>query len=1319
MATFQSALSATLIYVIAIEDGRHDRCLKIGQTTLSEDVDPLATPPNCEVLNAAARARVDGYTRTAGIAYELLHTELTLCMQGGKLCTFNDSQVHSILSRSGVKRRELRGAKEWFSCDLDTVKRAIAAAKRGETSLAPGGVTQETINPIILRPEQRRAVDQTLRQFRKGKQMLWNAKMRFGKTLCALRVAREMEAKRTIIVTHRPVVDESWFEDFMKTFHDRPDFRYGSRGKGHSLQALQRFARGKGHHAIYFASLQDMRGSKGVGGKYDKNHEVFSAEWDLVIVDEAHEGTQTELGRAVIGALVGKKSRLLRLSGTPFNLLEGLQEEEVFTWDYVMEQRAKREWELSNLGDANPYAGLPTINIYTYDLGALLDEYGDGERAFNFREFFRAREDGLFAHEGDVDAFLNLLCQESQSALYPYSNERFRDIFRHTLWVLPGVKAARALSRKLARHSVFGAFDVVNVAGDGDGLEDEENRDALSLVMARIGNDPDATRTITLSCGRLTTGVSVPPWTGVFLMAGGYSTSAASYMQTIFRVQTPFTHRGRMKTDCYAFDFAPDRTLRVLAETARLSAGRDEPLGEERRVLGEFLNFCPIIAIAGGRMKPYDLNGMLGQLKRARVERVVRCGFEDGALYNDGLMRLTDEELSAFRELKGIIGQTPAMPRPDDIPLNRQGLTDEQRAELQGLQNKDKKRLTAEERARLEELKALGAQRKTAISILRGISIRMPLMLYGAEIVDEERELSIENFTHLVDDASWEEFMPRGVSKQLFQQFVRFYDPDVFREAGKRIRAMVRSADRFTIEERIARVADIFSTFRNPDKETVLTPWRVVNIHMGRALGGHCFMDENFELPLETPRPLECDGVTRALFHRESTLLDINSKSGLYPLYAAYSIYRARLENAREKYGEVPHATAMLLWDETLRDNIFAVCKTPMARSITRRTLAGFRNTTVRTEYYPNLIEHLKSEPERVADTLSNAGKFWGIKKEVIMKFDAVIGNPPYQLSAENTSDNPVYHHFVDLAARLAPRVSLITPARYLFNAGKTPKEWNGKMLRDPHLRVVFYWPSSAEVFPSVEIKGGVAVTYRDQGQEFGPIGTFTVYPELTAIAKKVKYPIGSLVEIIHQQNKFDLEKLYRDYPEAKEIVGSSGRERRLTTPIFTQLSLFSKKDTGGCYKILGLIANARCYRWIKRCYIEEHPNLEKYKVIVPKSNGSGAIGEVLSTPLIGEPLIGVTQTFLTIGAFNTEGEAAACLKYVKSKFARTMLGILKATQHNPRDTWRLVPLQDFTPASDINWEGSVADIDRQLFSKYGLSAEEVAFIEARVQAME
>ena len=347
---------------------------------------------------------------------------------------------------------------------------------------------------------------------------------------------------------------------------------------------------------------------------------------------------------------------------------------------------------------------------------------------------------------------------------------------------------------------------------------------------------------------------------------------------------------------------------------------------------------------------------------------------------------------------------------------------------------------------------------------------------------------------------------------------------------------------------------------------------------------------------------------------------------------------------------------------------------------------------------------------------------------ETPMKFDVVIGNPPYQEEAQgtSTSDDPIYYKFMDEAYKIAEKSILITPARFLFNAGKTPKNWNKKMLSDEKIKVSFYEQKSANVFPGTDIKGGVAITYRDETKIFGEIGTFTSFTELNSLLKKVenRNDFQSIMSIIYTQSKFNLDALYRDFPHYEGIIGSNGRDKRLRKPILGRLDVFSQEDQGECYKILGRLNNERVYRYIPRKYIESHPNLLSYKVIVPAANGSGSIGEVLSTPLIGSPLIGspligFTDTFISFGSFETQIEAEALLKYIKTKFARAMLGVLKITQDNTRDKWAKVPLQDFTSSSDIDWSQSVAEIDAQLYKKYGLSQEEIDFIESKVREMD
>ena len=350
--------------------------------------------------------------------------------------------------------------------------------------------------------------------------------------------------------------------------------------------------------------------------------------------------------------------------------------------------------------------------------------------------------------------------------------------------------------------------------------------------------------------------------------------------------------------------------------------------------------------------------------------------------------------------------------------------------------------------------------------------------------------------------------------------------------------------------------------------------------------------------------------------------------------------------------------------------------------------------------------------------------------------FNFVIGNPPYQESREGTSDRQVYNFMMDAGFKVGEKAEFITPSRFLFNAGNTSKSWNAKMLNDPHFKVLKYEEDGAKVFPNTDIKGGVAITYRDSKKDFGAIEIFIANPELNGILHKVLDTEGfsPISDDVYAPESYKFtDNLYKEHPEIRNMTFmykgkegpliSKGHDYDLTSNIFDKLdriAFFSEKpdDYQEYVRIEGRKDNNRCIRWIKRSYIAPHENLDKYKMLFPKSNGSGKFGEQMSLPIIAGPGEGHTQTFLSIGKLNTEAEAEAEVKYVKTKFSRAMLGILKVTQDNKKSVWKYVPLQDFTSASDIDWSKSVHEIDLQLYRKYGLDEKEINFIESHVKEM-
>ncbi len=1316
-ASIKDTFSSGIIYIYSVPDKSHKGRLKIGSATINNP------NPTQEDIDLAAHERVKQQTKTADIPFVLEHAELAVADDGG---FFSDHQVHDVLMRSGFERKSenVRNVhSEWFEVSLEVATNAIKAVKAGRHALTTKEKTSVHNAQFQFRPNQRDAINKTTSAIKKNrKHFLWNAKMRFGKTSAAMQVAKENGMSKVLIVTHRPSVSVDWSDDFNKVFAGTK-YEYSSKTKGEKISTLLKTKK----PFIYFASLQDLRLSKRVvedesagshAKGFDKNDEVFDTTWDMLIVDEAHEGTQSSLGDATFAKI--QANFKLQLSGTPFNILHKHEEEDIYTWDYVMEQEEKIHWDERNPGAPNPYAELPALSIFTYDIdtfkshiGSLGETFHDSlDGAFKFHEFFRVHKDaeGIdtaeFVHEKMVIKFLDLLVDDSLHTKFPYATEEYRSYNKHSLWLLPNrVKVIEAMEKLLKDHPIFGKFGLVNISGNN--RDDEEDRDAKDRVTKTI---QDNEYTITLTGQRLTTGASIPDWTAVFMMSD--TSSATTYLQTAFRCQTPAKIKGKLKTQGYVFDFAPDRTLKLIAEAIELnhkSGKTNSP--EQKDAMGQFLNFCPILAAKGGTMKPYDVGAMLEQLKKAIIERVSRNGFDDPKLYNDELLQLDELDIAKFDDLRAIVGKS-TNERISEIKINELGMDDLKAKQAEEAERKQglRKELSEEEKEALRLLKEARKQKQSAISILRGVSIRMPMLVYGANVSIHD-DITLHKFIELVDEESWQEFMPVGLTKDKFKQFTKYYDEEVFRGVARSIRAKAFDCDNLMPTERVQAIAEIFSTFKNPDKETVLTPWTVVNKHLTLVFGGHDFSSGAID---KTGKPewISKDVDTSVWTKDDTKILEINSKSGLYPLLAAYNVYSRKLIKKKKPEEKI----FKQVWNEVLENNIYVLCKSPMARSITLRTIAGYSGAKTNIVYVNDLVRKLKQDDEfkdyKLAAELREKFNLYS----TTMKFAAVVGNPPYQVNTGTNFATPVYHLFFEAAKSLEPDyVSLIHPARFLFNAGATPKEWNKKMLNDPHLSVPLYEPDSQKLFPGVDIMGGICVTLWDKYKINGGLGgNFVAHIELDGVLKKVK--IGGFDKLVSTAGGSPTIR-YKD---------KFGRQRSYfrTSAFFDMPEFFSsEKNAMRQIKIIGLQkGNKRTERYVDGAILKDL-NIHKWKVFVPESNGSGAIGEVESTPLIGEPLIGgpmvgCTESFVQVGPFSSRGEAENCMKFIKSKFCRTLLGTLKITQHNPKSVWRNVPVQDFTNKSDIDWSKSTADIDKQLYKKYGLDKQEIDFIETHVKPM-
>lgn len=1255
---------------------------------------------------------------------------------------------------------------------------------------------------IVFRDEQKDAIKQARTHFEKKadyQKFLWNAKMRFGKTLCALQLAREMSesqrnnrrVKRVLIVTHRPVVNDSWKEDFNKIFGDIPTvFKYGTKfdddATGNFFDLERHAASAEQNGYVFFASMQYLRRSNLVNDKDkeeadpDNEHlrnSILENDWDLVVIDEAHEGTRTSLGARVIEVLKKEKTKMLHLSGTPFNLYDDfIKDEEIYTWDYVMEQTAKREWDEKHPGEYNPYAVLPHMNIFTYDLGKLIRGSDFAENGtFKFSEFFRTWEGrkekdgadmpegakGRFVHEKEVIEFLNLMCTEDENSNYPFSREVYQENFNHTLWIVPGVKEAKALKVLLKEHEVFSNFEVINVAGESD--DDEKSDNALDKVLKAIGKKPADTATITISCGRLTTGVTVHPWTAVFYLKGSENTSAATYMQTIFRVQSTDTetYPGKMKAECFVFDFAPDRTLRVIAETAKFSALSQR---ERRSVdtcdkeddiatMEKFLNFFSVISLEGGKMVEYEPEKLFEQLDRVYIDRVVRNGFNDNLIYNTDYIAQLDP--SFLNSIGDIISKTTNMEKPkkaSPVQLANNKLSKEQKDKAKKAKAKQRRgeELTPEERAAMEAEKAAKKaereEKEKRITILRGIALRIPLLIYGAKVDDEDIGITVDNLTERIDDSSWVEFMPRGITKEIFNELKPCFNSKMFALAGKRYRFLAREADSMHIDERVRRIAEIFSYFHNPDKETVLTPWRVVNMHMSDTLGGWCFFNERFDGPNQKivegtedrlfdfvdtvePRFVDHGKVTADTFSSESRILEINSKTGLYPLYVTYSIFRQRMKDFVDAglIEDVNHYSVeeeQVVWDDIVKNNIYVICNTPMAARITERTLLGFRDISQCHIKEEKLIERASGDQEALVRDLKSVAFWENNKSKEQMKFDAIVGNPPYQVmdgGGTGSSALPIYQKFVYVSRDIMPKyISLIMPSRWM-TGGKGLDAFREAMLHDTQIRVMHDYLDCQEVFPNVAIEGGICYYRWDKGEN-GLCDFVSHSKGMVNIATRALCENGSDVVIRNVDALSILKKTEKDYKSNpfSNIVSPRNPFR------ISDVEISSHKSDRFCCEIFGRFDGSRSVKYTTSLTLHENGQklLKNWKVFISKADGAaGQLGNPIPARIIGKSELGnpnmvCTETFLAIGPFNTKGESVNVQKYLETRFLRFLVGIRKL-KNMTQDTYSFVPLQDFTENSDIDWSDSIEGIDRQLYKKYGLTKEEIDFIESMIKPME
>ena len=714
--------------------------------------------------NRSAQERVKEQLGTTGLSYKIVLEESAMRNDGS---AFTDHDVHRYLKQMKLPNPD----GEWFECDLKDVVSAVLAIRNGESN-----VEHRTLD-FKMRPEQEEAVEKTMQYLNsfnnenpdKTPHFLWNAKMRYGKTFATYQLAKKMGWKKVLVLTFKPAVQSAWDED-LKTHLDFEGWQFISRN-GMSFDEID-----KSNPYVCFGSFQDYLGKNtSTGGIKTKNEWVHTTNWDCVVFDEYHYGAWRENAKELFEAEDKKEMKFndgegrdyfdedtmpittdnyLYLSGTPFRAITSGEfiEEQIFNWTYSDEQKAKEEWKEEN----NPYASLPRMVMLTYQLPDSISEIADGGEynEFDLNIFFSANgigTDAVFKYESEVQKWLDLIRGSylpnsvddlklgSKKPPMPFSDSRLLSVLTHTFWFLPSVASCHAMKNLMAQrqNTFYHDYNVLVAAGASAGI----GVDALEPVQNAMGN-PLNTKTITLSCGKLTTGVTIRPWSGIFMLRN--TSSPETYFQAAFRVQSPWVvhnidgtspnEEEIMKDECYIFDFAPNRALSQVAEySCRLNVGESNP---EKKV-AEFIHFLPILAYDGSSMKQIDAAGVLDIALSGTSATLLARRWESALLVNvdnNTLARLMANE-DAMKALMSIEGFR-SLNQDIETIINKSEKVKKTKKEAndETLSKKKKKQLTDEEK----EYKSI---RKQIQDKLIKFATRVPVFMY----LTDYRERSLKD----------------------------------------------------------------------------------------------------------------------------------------------------------------------------------------------------------------------------------------------------------------------------------------------------------------------------------------------------------------------------------------------------------------------------------------------------------------------------------------------------------------------------------------------------------------------------------------------
>ncbi len=1377
---------------------------------------------------------------------------------------FKDKDLHRYFKQRGVQQfkptdRDDR-RDEWFDFSLNpSLSRQLF-----EEFKSSGGEPQHQGQKAAyqLRPEQEQAIRQTLAYAHANQttdfanpnpraKYLWNAKPRFGKTLSTYDFAKRFKAHNVLIITNRPAIADSWYGDYDKFIGGYNFISTTGTLKDRQVMSYEQYANCslRGEPIIAFLSMQDLKGAAIFGGKFNKLQWVADVIWDLLVIDEAHEGVDTARTDAAFSHI--NRRFTLHLSGTPFKAIANdyFSDDQIYNWTYADEQRVKAA-ELAAGNEAGSHVNLPRMNLYTYKMseliadrledGTTLDD-GDGTAqdcaySFDLNEMFSV-QGGYLKHESEVKTFLNQLTTNTK---YPFSTPELRKELRHTFWLVGNrVASVHALAKLLREHPVFKDYEIIEAVGKGgmDGDDgDEESRDiagnekSLAKVRAAIARSD---RTITLSVGQLTTGVTVKEWSAVLMLSGVKSESL--YMQALFRAQNPFSYRDpetgelHIKTDAYVFDFSPDRVLEIYDKfanglSAAAVAGR-ETKDEREDNIQELLNYFPVLAEdRDGQMVSLDANQVLTFPNAIRAQQVVNQRFisnllfenitsvfniptevtqclnkvrstdDSGSLVNrpecvehdperhnktqqrisvnrahllgdriygsdydklfSGIkpaadmtehdkdvaqthivaehMRMIDEPLAVYKEVYAPTDRRLEAVREKQRALAVQVAADyvdakitapEAARRLEAAVREDLPNDTVVKEEEAQEQKEDNDEMSQIRAKLRTFARAIPSMLMAAA---DPGSLTIDNIEDSVDDATFEELFTETSGKdaadiarftkadfrmirgpwrnpETGEEFAGFFNKYTFNAAIQEFNQKRRDLANYLNSEE-----DIFSYIAPLRTNQIFTPRRVVNMMLNK---------------LEQ----ECPDIFRDPSH---TFCDLHVKSGLYIAELARRLYVGLAEQIPDERQRIAHIFG---------HQLYCFAPTKIIYDIARNYIYGVTRAFGLSCEHIHLEDLTKRFSEGGTLDMAKIGEELGAHDPQHFKFTAIVGNPPYQETIGKTdtqsqgNSNWIYYHFQNAADNLADVTCLIYPFGGWFDAPDSLGRFGRRILSDGHTIAVDAYEGTGDrrawyrtdkepqpIFSnSANLSAGVSIVLRSRNYNGSYKYSNRVYSDKVAVLDVSDVdnlsPNPEFVEIGRKLRGRKLcERIQRSPFDIYAGFINKNSDCINTDNVTGNMTLLLAND------VLGSAGRTKRY-YIDREHIPQgHDFIDTYKVITtsayPKktfASGTPTLSNVHErlTQLI--ELLPKNSAFggsrIALMMSHDEQECKNLITYTKTNF----FAALTLQEPNRRSSFGyVIPDQDFTAQSDIDWSRSLDEIDNQLFAKYGITNEERRFLE-------